>query len=877
MSLFHRDKADKNKSAQNESAKGAANTPRRRGGKLHTRRRQKNLVQQMKITESVPATVIDAIHGDRSVVSSDKDFVRAPALKFSDGTYYPVFIFDAQTMEDAGLGSHDKRIKQILGRLSVGLKTSSGATGFLPVATQESLAQSFLGILPMHDAFEVLHIWDPINDYQPGWKVGLLRIDNDELNLTKTDLTLTMPEWWQFVNGKLNLVVDHDQLRKSVDVPTTSDPLATTAQEEAGAENENHVTASAYLPTGEFDDDDEPASNSSISSFVNSGNQSEDSGNSTEGFTIPDIDDSGDENSEVDESQEDNDQSVTDDLDDDDESTTTVIENQGSSAAQKAMNDAVINSQDNQPTVTRSESEQVVSQPAPQNQAAEQVQNDNSLPTDNGAGDDTYQVSTSRDDLDARNAILSSSTATLNDLQVSISDLDFMNAYMKTLQVEKIPMLDESNDPSGRIHHENTLRAHANIELQSELQDRKNHLRAWFEKQRSSILTSLQQTAQDESSDLYQAQHRMQELSDELNDNEKLRSDAMEQIQQELDKSDADFNKSYEDAKLEALASVDVQFNNRRPQHEDRKRQMIDEAVAQRKDAIAADLNQAKDRVRQAAQTAASRSYQALMEQGSNQAKFAQNQLKKLRHKLLDNLNTQSEMDRQNENRRAANDAYVARHDTTLEQLRAQLKQLEHESDLRVKQAKDNADIQIKTIRSQAGIAQRNAVSQFKSDNESLRAQNDELTKKLQNMQDKWSSALDERDAKWEDKVNEAKRASQDELQKADRSNRRLTRWAAVALLGVGIVGGGVGYMGGALHATKAQPTTQATNNNNNDQHNGNAPIVIQTPGYGNSDNNNSNHNDSNSNKNSRHSESHSNSSSESSNPTINGSSESDK
>lgn len=874
MSLFHKKKAEKQDSVKDESSKGAGSTPRRRGGKLHTRRRQKNLVQQMKITESVPATVIDAIHGDRSVVSSDKDFVRAPALKFSDGTYYPVFIFDAETMEKAGLGGRDKHIKQIFGRLSVGLKTSSGATGFLPVATEESLRQSFLGILPMHDAFEVLRGWDPINDYQPGWKVGLVRIDNDELNLTKTETVLTMPEWWQFVNSKLNLIVENDRLKKSIDVPTTSDPLATTAQEEAGAEgeNENHLAASAYLPTGEFDDDDEPASNSNISSFVNSNGQgqpSEDSGNSTEGFTIPDLNSVPGGNGNADDA-------VTDDLDDDDEeSTTTVIENQGSTAAQQAMNDAVSgqNQQSQQAPVpsqgpvARSEEERDI--PADNQNVGNVQQNQQSQ-------DNAYQVSTSRDDLDARNAILSSSTATLNDLQVSISDLDFMNAYMKTLKVEKIPLLDESNDPSGRIHHENVLRQHANIELESELQDRKNHLRAWFEKQRSSILTQLQQTAQDENSDLYQAQSRMQELVDELSDNNALRERAMNAIQQDLNNADDNFNKAYQDAKLQALASVDVQFNDRRLRHEDAKRQMIDEAIAQQKDTLATNLNQAKDRVRQAAQTAASRSYQALMEQGSNQAKFAQNQLKKLRRQLLDNLNAQEEQERQSENRRAANDADVARHDVTLAQLREQLKRVEHESDLRVKQAKDNAEVQVKSVKSQAEIARRNAISQFKNDAATLRSENEKLNKQLQNLQDKFSSSLDERDAKWEDKVNEVKRSSQEELQKADRSNRRFTRWVVVGLVGVGLIGGGVGYMGGALHATKSQPTTTQQSNNNNDSH-GNSPVIVQVPQSGNSNSNDSNH--SNSNKTSSHrndSDSHSNSD-ESSNPTINGSSASMK
>ena len=245
MSLFHPNKKKHGKAASKGDSSGLDNATSAPHGRLHTRRKKKSLLQQMKIQASVPATVIDAVHGDNSVINSDKDFIRAPKLSFSDGDYYPVLLLDEESMEKSGLG--DKDNKSIFGQISLALKTSSGASGFVPVVTTDSLQQEFVGLLPMHDAFEVLKDYPVINDYRPGWLVGLLRIDNDELVLSKTDLRLTIPEWWQFINKKLDLVVSNDRLRKSTDVPESSDPLAVNSAEEVGGAAIPHVAQSAAL------------------------------------------------------------------------------------------------------------------------------------------------------------------------------------------------------------------------------------------------------------------------------------------------------------------------------------------------------------------------------------------------------------------------------------------------------------------------------------------------------------------------------------------------------------------------------------------------------------------------------------------------------
>lgn len=840
---------------ENSQTESKASTPKKPHGKLHTRRKKKTLLGRMKLTQSVPATIIDALHGDSAILSSDKDFVHSPALKFSDGTWYPIFVMDEADLYAAGLGEKENR--EILGQLSVGLKTSSGATGFVPVVTTDSLSQDYIGLLPMHDAFEVLRDFKPFMDYQAGWPVGLVNVDNDELKLRMTDLHLSMPQWWEFVNGRMDLVVNNDRLKLSMGANATSDPLAVSSQEaEGGASVSSNGVAvhnldtDDMLPTGEFDDDDGMASNSNISAFVNS--QSPQSVNSVvsdtvpaNGFAIPDIVEEDDSTVDSGAMPVDQNTDSYDNADVNSMSTSTGVSEPISSL------DLDNNGGNNQAINTGSGIE---SQSVDANSVNTSDNNVNSEPQVQ------YKESQSRDDLQAQNAIMSTSVRSLDDLQVSISDQEFVDSYLNQLEVQEIPMLDDSNDPTGRIHHLNMMRQQANMELQGSLAERKARLRQWFETARSSILEALRKGTQNSDSMIKAEREMLSRLNAKLADKDALIAQAKSNTIDQQQKLEADFNKDYTTAKQEALVQVDQTFNDRRRQLNLQKQALVDENVVDQQNDISRQINDAKTKIQQIAQDQAGKAYAKIMENGAAEFHRMQAQLENRRHSLLDKLDQDERAYRHEENRRAEHDAEIARTSTTITDLKQRLKKLEDEKKSAIEQVKADANDKIQAVQRDADNAQSRAVAHVQDELDAEKSKNQDLEQKLADIRADFDKRDEKREADFKERLEAVRHESDDEVAKLVRSNKNFTRWMGVAIVGFGLFTGASSWFAGQMHGVNMMRSeiSHSTNSNSqpsNSSERSQAPYIIQVPtsssGSSSNDNGSSNNSNKNSNSNS--------------------------
>lgn len=848
----------KDSNRENSQTESKASIPKKPHGKLHTRRKKKTLLGRMKLTQSVPSTIIDALHGDSAILSSDKDFVHSPALNFSDGTWYPIFVMDEADLDAAGLGEKENR--ETLGQLSVGLKTSSGATGFVPVVTTDSLAQDYIGLLPMHDAFEVLRDFKPFMDYQAGWPVGLVNVDNDELRLRMTDLHLSMPQWWEFVNGRMDLVVNHDQLKLSMGANATSDPLAVSSQEaEGGASVSSNCVAvhnldtDDMLPTGEFDDDDGMASNSNISAFVNS--QSPQSVNSVvsdtapaNGFAIPDIVEEDD--SMVDSGAMPVDQNTDsyDNADVNSMSTSTGVSEPISplDLDNNGGNNQAIENGDNA----------IEPQPVDTNQADVSTADNNV----NSEPQVQYKESQSRDDLQAQNAIMSTSVRSLYDLQVSISDQEFVDSYLNQLEVQEIPMLDDSNDPTGRIHHLNMMRQQANMELQGSLAERKARLRQWFETARSSILEALRKGTQNSDSMIKAEREMLSRLNAKLADKDALIAQAKSNTIDRQQKLEADFNKDYTTAKQEALVQVEQTFNDRRHQLDLQKQALVDENVVDQQNDISRQINDAKTKIQQIAQDQAGKAYAKIMENGAAEFHRMQAQLENRRHSLLDKLDQDERAYRHEENRRAEHDAEIARTSTTIIDLKQQLKKLEDEKKTAVAEAKAKANDKIQSVQRDADNAQARAVARVQDELDTEKNKNKDLEQKLADIRADFDKRDEKREADFKERLEAVRYESDDEVAKLVRSNKNFTRWMGVAIVGFGLFTGASSWFAGQMHGVNMMRSeiSYSTNSNShpsNSSERSQAPYIIQVPttssGSSSNDNGSSNNSNKNSNSNS--------------------------
>lgn len=763
MGIFKfRKKSDKK--SESDTNKSDVESAKKSRGKLHTRRKKKSLISQMKISESVPATVIDAVHGDKSVVNSDKDFVRATALQFSDGPQYPVFVMDEETLEDSGLGNREN--KDQFGQVSVGLKTSSGASGFLPVVTTDSLDQQYITLLPMHDAFEVLNDFPTFANYDKGWLVGLLNIDNDELHLRLTKVRIPMAQWWAYVNGKLNFKVENDELKVDENVPTTSDPLKLN-DNETGT-----IDPTVMEATREFEDDDGKASNSTISSFANSDDSDVQSAgtatdkDSTQGFDISEVDDLGDEGDSESKPES---KAVASAIEKADQSTVSQVSDSSTDSGESVVD------------VKQSEVvDAVKAQPQQGSQEIQQKKN-------------PYVETVSRDDLEADNAIMTSSVRTLSDLKVSVSDREFLDAYLKPLSVTPIPLSDETNDPTGRIHHENELRRKANAELESVLKERKARLRQWFETQRSSMLDALHNKVQEDGSQIKSNRKTLKELQSDLNDDEGLRLQAQDLVKDDLDTLEDQFNSDLENARQQAIVEVEAQFNQKRVELNQHKNDIIQQGVASKRQEIANSITEIKHNSQEYAQTAASKVYMEVMEQGAMEFRKAQNVLETAHRNKINELEQYTKRSRDDENKRVANQADVARHDTTIEVLNERIKELQDNHKVALAENEERYKRQLEAVQSQSTSAQQLAVGQVQGDLTKVTKERDDLKVRLDKQIEAYDEKLDKRDERHRKELQALRDDMKHSEDKADRDNRRRRNGylgVSVLLMLLGLTGG---------------------------------------------------------------------------------------
>ena len=800
MGIFKfRKKSDKN--SESDTNKSDVESAKKSRGKLHIHRKKKSLISQMKISESVPATVIDAVHGDKSVVNSDKDFVRATALPFSDGPQYPVFVMDEETLEDSGLGNREN--KDQFGQISVGLKTSSGASGFLPVVTTDSLDQQYITLLPMHDAFEVLNDFPTFANYDKGWLVGLLNIDDDELHLRLTNVRIPMAQWWAYVNGKLNFKVENDELKIDENVPTTSDPLKLNANETGTIKIDPTVMAA----TREFEDDDGKASNSIISSFANSDDSDVRSAgtatdkDSTQGFDISEVDDLGDEDeseskpessvalSSVVEKANQSTASQVNDISTDSGTSESVAEvNQPNAHVEKVNQSTVSKVSDSSTDFGKSVVD--VNQP--------KVVNDVKVQPQQGSPEiqqkkNPYVETVSRDDLEADNAIMTSSVRTLSDLKVSVSDREFLDAYLKPLSVTPIPLADETNDPTGRIHHENELRRKANAELESVLKERKARLRQWFETQRSSMLDALHNKVQEDGSQIKSNRKTLKELQSDLNDDEGLRLQAQDLVKDDLDTLENQFNSDLENARQQAMVEVEAQFNQKRVELNQHKNDIIQQGVASKRQEIANHITEIKHNSQEYAQTAASKVYMEVMEQGAMEFRKAQNVLETAHRNKINELEQYIKRSRADENKRVADQADIARHDTTIAVLNERIKELQDNHKAALAENEESYKRQLEAVQSQSTSAQQLAVGQVQGDLNKVAKERDDLKARLDKQVEAYDEKLDKRDELHRKELQALRDEMKHSEDKAERDNKRRRNGylgISVVLMLLGATGG---------------------------------------------------------------------------------------
>lgn len=753
--------------------------------KLHTKRKSESVISKMRISPSVPTTVYGALNGDSNIINSEHDFVRAEKLMFSDGSVkYPVFVFDDDTVKASGLS--DKSNDSALGQISIGLKTSSGATGFVYAATDDSLsdADPFIGIIPMHDAFEVLRSISVIEDYKPGWAVGLVSVKDDVITLTKTDFVLTMPQWWAFVNNELSLKVVYDQLLLAVDAKTQSEPFALTDEE---ADDSIDLDSMMSQATGVFDDDDGVASNSVINSFVNG--STVDSAGNDNGFDIPDIV----------------------------ESSVAPVVNESKEQASTNSTDIEVDTPD---PVVQSQADVVDTAPVVESSQVPEstVKNDS----------DSIKYSDSRDNLDAKKIVLESSVATLNDFNVSISDKEFKQSYIDSLTVDEFPMLDDSNDPTGRIAYENQLRKQANLELRSALNDSKAKLRAWFEAERAGLLDSLRDVTRDDGNKLYEKRESLSKLKNQLADFNYLKTEVLKDnnVKATVDRLEKEFNDRKQRAKQEAVLEVESKFANEMPMLQASKDEVINKAVSEKQRSISNDISNLKETIQLSAQTAASSAYKDLMAEGATRYENSQTLLSNKRQLLFDKMKSLQEENRAEENRRVADQADIARNDTQIESLKAQLRQLEASHKRELEHIEESNKINLNNMQAQASREQESAIKSVKRELEKITAERDEMKAKMNDDRQAYETRLEERDERHRKELADLRADIKSSQDSNEKSIKRTRNWMIAGMVGVLLLGGAGGFVTGELVGVKHGTNTQQQQ----PQQQAQQPTIIQIP-----------------------------------------------
>lgn len=815
-----------------KSKKGGANKapkPAKTGvskGKLHTHKRNKTVLGAMKLSPSVPEIIENALHGATSdLLNSPNDAVRSDALTINGAQRYPVLILDESSLEAAG--ANEKANRQAVGMLSVGLKTSSGNAGFVPVITDQSLNQGFIGILPMHDSLAVLHDIDFIRDYEPGWLVGLVDVDGGALSVTLTELRLSIVQWQAYLEGQVDLAVQGGRVVLSENAPTNSDPLATTSQEEAGGQSPDDD------PWAAFDDDEDShdATSQAVSALSQSATQT--LADSANGFTLDDL---------------------AAQAGVDDEPAQPVMPESAEPAPEPTPAPVVPQSQAvptppaqpaPQPTTPTPQSQPVVEQPQPAPQPVAPVPAQPTAPT-------------SVDEQEAQRIKLEDSVAGLQDLNVSISSHAFEEQYVATLQCPQLPLQDESNDPAGIIHHYNERRRSINAAIAARHAQMQAGLRQWFQSQRAGLLRGLQTNVQtpdenDDGHDLNQYQQRIVELQQQLNLDE-LQAQAQAEVEAQQAELDRRFAEERQAAEAQMKAELDARFAQKQADLEERKRDLVNSAISKHRAQVERLIQQTKQELRDQAAAIAEGQYADIMAQAANRAQDLQEDLTKNFESLRQGLDNEMKQAYDTDTERIKADAVKAEHDNMVASTNQEMDHMRKQHQAELDEQQRRFKQQMEAFQQQASLNQDGAVARVQGDLDRVRKERDEAQANFRAYQADVDKKLERRDEAHRNEVT----AIQQKLDQMDASHDREMRRSRMTTMTVAVaaivIGLGGGYVGGQLSGQTKALQQQVANKNANETRTSGQPTqpIIINPGSNNSNSSNSDHN-SNSNSESHH------------------------
>lgn len=800
-------------------------------GKLHTHKRNKTVLGAMKLSPSVPEIIENALHGATSdLLNSPNDAVRSDALTINGAQRYPVLILDESSLEAAG--ANEKANRQAVGMLSVGLKTSSGNAGFVPVITDQSLNQGFIGILPMHDSLAVLHDIDFIRDYQPGWLVGLVTVDGGALSLTVTELRLSIVQWQAYLEGQVDLAVQNGRVILSENAPTNSDPLATTSQEEAGGQSPDDDPWAAF----DDDEDSQDATSQAVSALSQSATQT--LADSTNGFTLDDL---------------------AAQAGVDDEPAQPVVP---ASAAPEPTSAPVPQSQVAVPTPQPQPAPQPttpVPQPAPQSQPVVEQPQPQSQPVPQPVAPVQPQPTapTSIDEQEAQRIKLEDSVAGLQDLNVSISSHAFEEQYVATLQCPQLPLQDESNDPAGIIHHYNERRRSINAAIAARHAQMQAGLRQWFQSQRAGLLRGLQTNVQtpdenDDGHDLNQYQQRIIELQQQLNLDE-LQAQAQAEVEAQQAELDRRFAEERQAAEAQMKAELDARFAQKQADLEERKRDLVNSAISKHRAQVERLIQQTKQELRDQAAAIAEGQYADIMSQAADRAQKLQEDLTKNFDNLRQGLDNEMKQAYDTDTERIKADAVKAEHDNMVASTNQEMDHMRKQHQAELDEQQRRFKQQMEAFQQQASLNQDGAVARVQGDLDRVRKERDEAQANFRAYQADVDKKLERREEAHRNEV----ATIQQKLDQMDASHDREMRRSRMTTMTVAVaaivIGLGGGYVGGQLSGQTKALQQQVANKNANETHTSGQPTqpIIINPGS-----NNSNSSDSN-NNNSSNSESH--------------------
>lgn len=666
----------KNRKAQ------ATQTKADKSSKTHqhrVRHDKKGLLESMKIVASVPETIDETLKGDSDVLQSHNDYIVNEPVQYDGHDQYPVIVLDDQSLEDAGLTKwHNREFKGLLSR---GLKVSTGDTGFVPIATEESLANGYIGLVPMHDAFQVLSEIKPINDYSRGWLAGLVYVDDRNIiHFSVTDRRFSLPDWMSFIDRKTHFVVNaQGNLILTEDTRQDSDPVQATPDEMAGGAKadgysldeltEDKAGSSISHSVDEFLDDPNttvddlseganetssqtPTTNNSADQAAGQGQAktADSTANSDDGVSLDDIDSMMNEESvdSADNLPEKNQQSTTA-TNTNEPNKPATMSNQQSAAPQKAA-----------ATTTSSAASDTKSTSA----------------SSIGGNDKAKIVNmTSQDQLDAQTLTVSSSQREASDLHVTVSPDSFIHDYVDSLKFTRFEYEDDHGDPDSAAAYLNRLRKHFNEAGEQAVNRAKSDIRAQISSGVNSLLSSLVDRLVGNSKDGSVYTKKLNDYSSKLSDIKALQNEAKENTKTARQKLENDFNAEKSVRKEELLNQLEREFRAKRPELAAEQQELIDREVSVLQGKIGSDIEATRREQHEAAQQIASNSYTQLSGAFQDAYQQALSYITSVHKYAEEQLNAAAEQQHAKELRRLSQKSAVIAHDTKLAEANKEIKQ----------------------------------------------------------------------------------------------------------------------------------------------------------------------------------------------------------